>query len=192
MRTIVRPDFVEGWLRVFLADLQGQEVQPLFEQKNLYLFGGADIVASLVARRPGYGIATMYLEYENLPTPSTPIVPPSYDRAGGVGYYSTLSAPRDFLRIPLTIDPTIISSDPLVYAGNQVTFLSISSGSIGQHGLPFDHTVNSAIFGAGLVASPVQDTQANDIVWSRAYFADRYVLKQMNHQIGVQWTLRFL
>jgi len=192
MLTSVRPDWVKGWIRLFEADQNGREIRTLHEQENLYLYGGADIAAALVGRRPGYSLGTMYFEYENLPTPSTPIVPPAYDRSGGVAYYSTLASPRDFLRIPITVEPTIISSDPTKFVGNQVSFLALSGGEIGQHVLPFSHTVNSAVFGAGLVASPVPDTQANDIVWSRSYFAANYVLKQQNHQIGIQWTLRFL
>ena len=190
MRETIRPDFVTGRIRLFLADQRGREIRSLHETPNLYLYGGADIACALVSGLP-FRIATMYMEFENLASPTDPIVPPTYDRTGGIGYYTSLAAPRDFLRIPITIQPTRQSSDPALYQGNRVSFFALTAGTIGQHGLPFSDTVNSAVFGAALCASPDPATQANDVVWSRAYFADRYELKQPNHQIGIEWSLQF-
>lgn len=189
MRDIL-DDPVLGFVKVF--DVAPDGVWTLIaEKKNLYMYGGADVLTKLVAGQPAYRLGIMYLEFENLSAPTDTITPPSYDRDGGVSYFSGLASPRDFLRVPISYSPSIATTDVSKYEGNQATFLGISAGSVGQHGLAFSHTVNSAIFGGGLVAAPVTDTQANDVVFSRTYWADRFVLKQQNHQVGVQWTLRF-
>lgn len=188
----IKPDdFVRAFVRVFDIDSIG--VWKLAaELSNLYVYNGADIVASALANRSGYHIATMYMEFENVASPGDPIIPPAYDRSSNVSYYSNLTSPRDFLRIPMTLQPTLASSDEDKYENNQVTFFGISAGNVGENGLAFMHTVNSTVFGGALCASPVPDTQANDRILSRTYWADAAVLKQQNHQIGVQWTLRFL
>lgn len=191
IETLKGKDFVLGLVKLFLVNQLTGARQLLHEFENLYLYSGADIAARLVGGQSTYRLATMYMEFENMVGPG-PIVPPAYTRASGIDYYSTLAAPRDFLRVPITLSPTIISSDAAKFEGNQITFFAVSSGSVGQHALPFSHTVNSAVFGGALVASPDADTQANDKIWSRTYWEDRFVLKQQNHQIGVQWTLRFL
>lgn len=189
---VVRPrEFIRGDLKIF--DIAPDDSRRLVCMvQNLYTYSGADIVTALVSGRPEYKIATMYMEFENLAAPGDPIVPPNYDRTSKVDYYSDLSAPRDFLRVPLTLTPTILTSDEELFSGNQVTFFGISAGNVGENGLPFIYTANSTVFGGALVASPVPDTQANDRLFSRTYWADAAVLKQQNHQIGVQWTLRFL
>lgn len=188
---IVRPEeFIRGFVTIFDFGPEGCKI--IGRQQNLYVYNGADIVAAALAGRPGYTIATMYMEFENVASPGDPIVPPAYDRDSSVDYYSNLADPRDFLRVPLTLTPTIASSDDSKYEGNQVTFFGISSGNVGENGLAFTHTVNSTVFGGALLASPVPDTQANDRILSRTYWASSAVLKQQNHQIGVQWTLRFL
>lgn len=192
MLEIISPkDFVEGFVEVFDQDPVGKRTI-IAEQHNMYMYNGADINALLTAGQVAYRLGTMYLEFENLSSPGDPITPPAYDRSGGTAYYSSLASPRDFIRVPMSYAPTIVSSDPTKYQGNQITFLGISAGIVGQHGLTFSHTVNSAVFGGALIAAPVPDTQADDLVYSRTYWADRYVLKQQNHQIGIQWTLRYI
>lgn len=185
-------DFVFGWVDLFLVDKITGERTLVHSIKNLYTYSGADIAARLVGGQPSYKLGTMYMEFENVASPGDAIIPPTYGRGDGIEYYTGLSTPRDFLRIPITLSPTIISSDATKYDGNQITFFAISSGDVGMHGVAFSHTANSSVFGGALVASPDADIQANDLIWSRTYWADRYVAKQQNHQIGVQWTLRFL
>lgn len=191
MVSVFDPSFVRGKVELFLVDPTGERTL-VHEQDNLYLYGGADITASALAGRPNYNIAAMYMEFENLASPGDPIVPPAYDRSSTVSYYSNLTSPRDFLRVPLTLSPTLASSDDTKFTGNQVTYFGISSGNVGENGLPFIYTQNSTVFGGALAATPVPDTQANDRLYSRTYWASSAVLKQQNQQIGVQWTLRFL
>lgn len=188
---VIPAEFVKGLVKVFDIAPNGN-LSPLLSRENLYVYSGADVVAAALAGRAEYSVATMYLEFENLASPGDPIVAPTYDRTSDVSYYSNLSSPRDFLRVPLTLQPTLSSSDDSKYHGNQVTFFGISSDNVGENGLAFMHTVNSTVFGGALCASPVADTQANDVIVSRTYWEANGVLKQQNHQIGVQWTLRFL
>jgi len=184
-------NFVIGEVRVFDVDAFGKR-KLIAALVNEYLYSGADVAARLVGGYSAYKIGAMYFEFENLAAPGDPIIPPAFDRTGGVSYYSALAAPRDFIRVPMTITPTIISSDAAKYDGNQITFFAMTSGDVGEHAVAFSHTQNSTVFGGALVSTPEPDTQANDLVWSRTYWAADAVLKQQNHQIGVQWTLRFL
>lgn len=180
-----------GTVRIFSFDPLTNIVNKMIVKHNLILFGGADILAALLAGR-GSSVNAMYMEYKNLVSPSTPITPPTFDREGGISYYNGLSGSPDidFLRIPLTVNSTIESSD-VVYGGNQVVFFGVSEGTTGFHGKPFIDTSNSAVFGAGLVAAADLGDQSQDIVFSRIYSGIDKVLKVSGHQIGITWTIRF-
>jgi len=66
----------------------------------------------------------------------------------------------------------------------------MTTASVGFHGLNFGSGgVNSGVYGAALVVSPVWDAPEQDILFSRIYFTP--LLKETNFQIGIQWTIRF-
>jgi hypothetical protein len=163
----------------------------LFRIPNLYLYQGADMAARVVSGDRSYRIAAIYLEFENQVVPG-PITPPAYDRSGGITYYTGLAAPRDYMRIPLSIAPTFDTTDPALFAHNKVTYFGVSANTVGVHGLPFDADHNSAVFGGALAAMPNIEIRENDLIWARAYWATTPEYKQPNRQIGIQWTLRFL
>jgi hypothetical protein len=163
----------------------------LLKVPNLYLYQGADMAAKVVSGNRDYRIAAIYLEFENQVVPG-PITPPVYDRSGGIDYYTSLAAPRDHLRIPLSIAPTFDTTDPALFDHNKVTYFAVTSATAGVHGLPFDVANNSAVFGGALAAMPNIEVRENDLIWARAYWAANPEYKQPNRQIGVQWTLRFL
>jgi len=163
----------------------------LLKVPNLYLYQGADMAARVVSGDRDYRIAAMYLEFENQVVPA-PITPPTYDRTGGIDYYTSLAAPRDYLRIPLAIAPTFDTTDVALYAHNKVTYFAVSAGTAGVNGLAFDVASNSAVFGGALAAMPDIEIPANDLIWARSYWAATPEYKQANRQIGIQWTLRFL
>ncbi len=185
----INNSFVVG--EVSLWDIGPTGRRLLFTLPNLYMYGGADVAAKVVSGQANYKLGAMYLEFENQAVPG-PITPPVYTRADGIDYYTALSGVRDYLRIPLTITPTYETSDAVKYDSNVVSFFAVSAGLVGMHGLPFDTASGSAVFGGALVATPDISIPANDLVWSRAYWADRAEYKQPNHQIGIHWTLRFL
>lgn len=183
-------NFVVGSVKVFDVSPDGG-CRQVYAGKNTYMYSGADICAKLLAGDVTYSIGAMYFEFENLASPGDPVVAPSYDRSGGISYYTSLASPRDFLRVPLVISPSLISSNDTNFDNNQITFFALSDGYTGQNGLAFSSAANSAVFGGALVATPTPGTQANDLIFSRTYWADDAVEKAENHQIGVQWTLQF-
>lgn len=180
-----------GMARIFSFDPLTNIIHKMIVKRNLILFGGADVLAALIAGR-GSAVNAMYMEYKNLASPGLSITPPAFDREGGISYYSGLSGSPDidFLRIPLTVNPTIEASD-VVYGGNQVVFFGVSEGAVGFHGKSFLDTSNSAVFGAALVAAADLGDQSQDVVFSRIYSGIDKVLKVAGHQIGVTWTIRF-
>jgi hypothetical protein len=186
----------QGFVRLFSFDPATNLVKKVIESKNLVLYSGADIMARLLGGQSSYAVNTMYLEFKNLPLPTDPIVNPSFTREDGIDYYNGLisSLDTDFLRVPLVVNPNITSSGVL-YEGNQATFFGISEGSVGFHGKTFGPSVNSAVYGAALIAAPDPLSQSEDLVFSRYYagspgWTDK-ILAEAGFQIGVTWTIRF-
>lgn len=183
----------KGIFRVFAFNPKTGAIRKMIEKNNLILYSGADILAQVLVGKPTYAIDTMYLEFKNLPMSTDPITPPTFDRTGGIEYYTGLSSSPDvdFLRVPLTVSPLIDSSNAALYVGNQVTFFGISEGTFGFFGKPFNVVSNSAVYGAALVATPDLSDQSQDAVFSRAYAGVDKVLKETGEEIGVTWTIRF-
>jgi hypothetical protein len=67
------------------------------EGKNLVVYGGGDIIARTIAGYTDYAIAYMYFAYQNGGTP--PSVAPA--RTDTVSFFSSLTNPRDYLRVPI-------------------------------------------------------------------------------------------
>ena len=154
---------------------------------NKFMAGGADIIAQLLTGNVAFGIKTMYIEFEN-GSPGA-IVEPAYSVSDGLEYYTGLVSPKDYLRVPISLHPTLSSSDP-AYAGNQATFFGITAGIVGVNGLPFSESAGSVAYGGALVASPDQAVPTSDRIFARTYWTDRLFPKHDGRQIGVQWTVR--
>lgn len=180
-----------GDVTLFAFDPATKKVVQEISTHNLILFSGADILAQCLTGNAKYAVSTMYLEFMNLASPSDPIVPPAFDRTGGIAYYNGLSGSpdTDFIRVPLTVNPSIVASGS-DYNGNRVTFFGMTEGTTGFFGKPFNPGVNSAVFGAALVAAPDPDDQSQDVVFSRVYAGIDKVLKQTGYEIGVVWTVQ--
>ena len=151
------------------------------------------------AGRPDYYISAMYLEFENLASPSSTVTVPSFTRDLGLDYFNELldSATRDFIRVPMRLEPALgISTGFEPYFtdgvdGNQLTFFVQSAGVVGVHGKTFSHSVNSKIYAATLVAAPTGD-RTQDVVFARTTFAGaEQVTKEASSQIGISWDIAF-
>ena len=151
------------------------------------------------AGRPDYYISAMYLEFENLASPSSTVTAPSFTRDLGLDYFNELldSATRDFIRVPMRLEPALgISTGFEPYFtdgvdGNQLTFFVQSAGVVGVHGKTFSHSVNSKIYAATLVAAPTGD-RTQDVVFARTTFAGaEQVTKEASSQIGISWDIAF-
>ena len=183
----------KGLVSLFSFDEKTRRIHKMVQLNNLILYGGADIMARLLAAQRQYAINVVYMEFKNT---LGAISPPAVSRGDGVEYYAGLDASpdTDFLRIPLLVNPTVQASDP-EYESNQVTFFAESEGESGFFGKPFSQAAASHVFGAALVAAPDLNDQSQDIVFSRVYIGELAtwgtpVDKQDGKQIGLTWTIR--
>ena len=147
--------------------------------------------------RYNYNISAMYIEYENQVSPSD-ISIPAFSRDIDIGYYNSLddSATRDFLRVPLRMEPTLSVSSgyeanlPINQQGNQLTFFVQTAGGQGVHGKAFGTT--SKVYAASLIAAPVFSDRTKDVIFARTIFStENQVTKEPSSQIGITWDIAF-
>lgn len=152
------------------------------------------------AERPDYHISGMYMEYENQADPETPISVAQFDRSLGLAYYNSLvnSEDRDYLRVPLRLEPTLTIaagfSEYFVEGqnGNQLTFFAQTSGTVGVNGKVFGASVNSKVYSAALVATPVFSDRTQDVIFARTFFdIGDQTTKEPSSQIGITWDISF-
>lgn len=152
--------------------------------------------------RPDYSVAAMYIEYENQSDPDAPVSVTDFDRTLGLEYYSDLitSTNRDFLRVPLRLEPAIgiaAGSEGATVLeeneqGNKLTFFAQTAGTQGVNGKNFSHTLNSKVYAAALVATPYFNDQSRDVIFARTNFAiGDQTGKEASSQIGITWDISF-
>ena len=194
MDVLLGNNAARGRVRASKVNIQGSEElwTPSTDWKsNLVLYQWATITSQLLAvGSSNYRIAGMYLEFENVASPSTTVTPPSFDRTRDITYYDDLvaSSTRDYLRVPMTAAP--IGSEGTDLSNNQIVFFARSSGTQGVHGKTFSDSVNSKIFGASLVAFVDNNDSTQDLLFSSFYFdtADQQI-KLATSQVGIEWEL---
>jgi hypothetical protein len=197
---------VYGHIAVWqINDATGQKIL-VGRQPNQIQYSWGYIAAKQIGYRPqpdryNYNISAIYIEFENQADPEIEIAASAFDRDLGVTYYNALvdSATRDFLRIPLTIEPTgntvpgFEANLPLEQQINKLTFFVQTAGTAGVHGKTFSHTVNSKVYAAALVAAPVFGDRTKDVVFARTIFAPaNQVTKEASSQIGITWDISFI
>lgn len=196
---------VRGQVTLWRVEDSGLMV-PVHTQHNQIQYSWGFIAAQQIgyrrqAGRPDYSVSAMYVEFENVADPEDPIAADGeFERDLGVAYYNDMlaSATRDFLRVPLRLEPSLsISADYADYfvageSGNQLTFFAQTAGTQGVHGKTFSHTVNSKTFAAALVATPEFSDRTKDVVFARTVFdINDQVTKEASSQIGITWDVAF-
>lgn len=176
-------------------------VEPITFKNNQIQFDWGYIAAQTIGRgKVSYRLSALYIEFENVASPGDAVTIPSFTRAAGTEYYDDLqsSGSRDYLRVPLLQDPLIsIASGFENYFtentdGNKITIFAQTQGVVGVHGKTFSDSVNSKVFGAAAVATPVYSDPTQDIVFARTYFGvSEQTLKEASSQIGVSWEFSF-
>lgn len=153
--------------------------------------------------RPDFSIAGMYIEYENVASPEDEVtVPTDFERHENLQYYRELEgvSTQDYLRVQLLQEPTHDIADGYEAfftecdcgEGNRLTFMAMTSGSVGMFGRPFSSANNSKVFGASLVAMPVPNDHTQDVIAARTYFSvEDQTVKEASHQVGITWQLIF-
>lgn len=140
------------------------EAGVIVRAKNLVVYTGGDIIAKLLGGQPEFRISHMYFAFEN--TVGVP-VPPVPVRTDTVAQFSSLVAPRDYIRAPVLVPPAFSASDG-DHNYNQATFTSIAAAAAGEGGVPFGAANDSKVYALGLVAAPT-GAVAGDVLY--AYFA---------------------
>ena len=159
----------------------------------MIIYNGIDLLGRLLAGQ-AIEINCMYLEFKNGGLPY-PVVTP--DPSEGRSYYAALDtglSDRDYIRVPLTADPTVESSDVTKFLTNRVQFIALSAGySAGRGGHPFTAAAQSVIYGVALVAAPDLDDASQDIVFSRSYAPSDFTakVKLVNEEISIVWPHTF-
>ena len=169
-----------GVARVWLADPGAAQSLLLATAENTWMYEWAHCGVMLCATgNPAYALSTLYVEFENLTSPSATSTPPTVTRDQGLSYYLGLasSGTRDFLRIALAYPPT--PSRDASYAGtaylrpnlyNRLTLAAFALAGTGVNLKSFSAAANSKIVGVAAVATPVPTDPTSDIVFARAYF----------------------
>lgn len=180
---------------------QHGRMEPLFRKENQIQYAwGAVATRCIGLGDRNFRINAMYVEYENVADPEDPVTPPTFGRDEDRSYYGdlALSGTRDFLRVPLLLQPSIgIETGFEDYfiegvSGNLLTFHAQTQGTVGFHGKSFNDGVNSKVFGVALVATPVFADPSQDIVFARTYFdTEDQTSKLASSQIGITWDVVF-
>lgn len=196
---------VRGHVRLWRLPTTAEKATLLVSQPNQIQYSWGFIAAKQLGfrpqpDRPSYAISAMYIEFENVANPTTAISVAPFARDLGIGYYNSLvdSSARDFLRIPLTLEPAgSVSAGyeanlPIEQQLNKLTFFAQTAGLTGVFGKTFSHLVNSKVFAAALVAAPRYADRTKDVIFARTTFStDNQVTKEASSQIGITWDVAF-
>lgn len=181
-----------GRTRIMSVNMKTGVISSMAEQHNTIMANAADILPRVASGDMRYRLMYMYMQFENLSSPSDAPVVPTYTPAEGAEYFTNLEvhATQDFLRVPLLIAPTFTATSP-IYAGNLVTLVALSGGfTTGFWGKAFDEASNSAVFGGALVAAPTGQQQG-DLIFARNYPSGAKVIKPAGEQIVMQWSIEY-
>ena len=154
----------------------------------------AVIIGKLLATGdPRYRISGMYLEFCNLDTPGIAAPIPSLDVPHDRQYYAQLSAPYDYLRVPLTSAELISQDSERHPDGDTLVLLARSQGLQGVNGLPFSESSNSVIIGGALIALIDERNASQDLVAQAFYYDEAEQQPKLDRsQNAVEWTIPLL
>lgn len=206
--TISAKTGVRGHITLWQVDETTGLKLPVCNQPNQIQYSWGYIAAKQIGYRPNpdrlnYNISAVYLEFENQADPEDEISAEPFGRDLGIGYYNALvdNSVRDFLRIPLILEPAGGVSTgyepnlPTEQQLNKLTFFVQSVGTTGVHGKQFSHAAEngtSKVFAAALVAAPVFSDRTKDVIFARTVFLPQnQVTKEASSQIGLTWEIAF-
>ena len=177
-------DTPKGFVKLFSLS-KGGILYQLVETPNLVVYSGADVVARCLAWQQLYVPRVIYFEFEN--TAGAP-TPPTIDRSDDdLAYYTALSSPKDYIRVPIGINPALDTTDVSKYENNRITYYAMTDATQGEHSVPFSAGSNSKVYGAALLAAPDLNDPTKDIIMSRTYFGT--AVAKSDSQVGIQWQV---
>jgi|688.fasta_scaffold23418_2 hypothetical protein len=208
--SVIPASFVNGHVTIWDCPVGGEKSlvgdQPNQIQYSWGFIASRQLGYRFQPNRDSYHISAMYIEFENQSSAAalagTAVsVSSSFPRSDSIGYYNSLSGNRDFLRIPLIIEPTSsvasgteanLDDLPLEQQFNKLTFFAQTAGSTGVHGKAFSPAHNSKVYAVALVAAPVFSDRTKDAVFARTVLASgNQVAKTASSQIGITWDISF-
>lgn len=172
-------DCISGHVRVLINKNDGSQ-ELLLDQHNQIQDGYATILPLLMSGSSDGKINTLYLEYENVPSPETTVSPSDFPSSDGPEYYTNLTGSTDFLRHPIIMTPRV--------SEGCVSFEVIIGEGTGFHGKSFGEGVNSRIYGMALVAAK-SDDQSRDVVFARTLWDTQHV--KTNETFTIYWDIHF-
>lgn len=200
---------VRGHITLWQIDEKTGLKIPVVSQPNQIQYSWGFIAAKQIGYRPNperynYNISAIYIEFENQVNPEEPVdVETPFARDLGISYYNALgdSETRDFLRIPLIIEPAgsvsygYEANLPTDQQLNKLTFFTQTVGTEGVHGKEFSHDAEggtSKVYAAALVAAPLYSDRTKDVIFARTVFQpSNQVTKEPSSQIGLTWEIAF-
>ena len=199
---------VRGNITLWQVDEKTGLKIPVGSQKNQIQYSWGFIAAKQIGYRPNperynYNISAVYIEFENQTDPEEEISVAPFSRDLGINYYNALvdSPNRDFLRIPLIIEPAggvsagYEANLPTEQQLNKLTFFVQTVGTQGVHGKAFSHNAEggtSKVYAAALVAAPLYSDRTKDVIFARTMFIpSNQVTKEASSQIGLTWDIAF-
>ena len=171
---------ITGTISVYTLKPDGTK-ELLFTKHNQIQDDYAKILPLLIAGNPDGKINTLYLEYENVASPTDTVAATTFGTDLGAQYFTDLTGDKDFIRHRLVMTPT---------AGDgYVEITEVIGSETGFHNLPFGtDSVNSRIYSMALVAAK-SDDQTQDLVFARAHWDTQKV--KTDDQIFVTWRIDF-
>lgn len=131
------------------------------------------IIAQLLAGNSKYTPKYLYLEFANS---ETEVSIPEYTEEGREYYDSMLPEGAGYLRIPITITPTVDT------VNGKVLYTVLVTSTESENGVRFSSADNSRIYGVALVSAPDPKDPTQDVVFSREYFEGSKQLTMADNQ----------
>ena len=153
---------------------------PVSEQKNMVMYQGADIIASLLGGDQSAALSHMYFCFSNIGDTTPPAIPSALDPTmGGSWFYDNVNGANkyDWLRVPIITTPRVFRSpsNSTDYANNGLYLTATAAASETMAGESPAHNyfgpsgVNgpSTVFAAALVSAPNPASPTKDRIFSR-------------------------
>lgn len=185
-----------GSVLISLSDKLTGEKYPLLDlpAKNLEVYQSGDATAKMVDPQKNFAIRYIYFEFRN----AAPAVP-TPDLGDDISIYSGLSAPDDYLRVPILAAPAydVKAGEEAEFNGNRVTFFGTTKAAPTDSGGDVVGEANgeiltdgtSVIHTVGLVAS--DGRKENDLLFARMNISPGTITKQAGYDVDIHWSLHF-
>jgi len=193
-------NFASGEIVAGYRNVHTEEFTPAVHKNNLITYGGADILAKLMAGDARYAISAMYFKFKNTAGDTGNDL--GVTRGASVGDFLSIDGSdyTDWLRVPIITSAKIDSfsnSSESIYAGNRVTFVA-TTASVKQEGMSItkntfgenaDSNSPSKIYSLALVATPDKYSNNSDIIFARTQITPITAIP--DNYIDVFWTITF-